>query len=214
MDARSTAQWTVAILITVVGACDAIVNANPVHLYGGEFDLPIPSPDESESEFGKGWMTDAVINVTDHIDISDLDVTVSLTHESLFDLQIIIQSPAGTNVLLNPAGNLAFIVKGEDGRLTPVGGSMDLFFDDEADVSIEQAIEPLTQPFRPVSSLSLFDHEDPFGHWRLRIYDAFYADTGTIDSFELIITTPEPTTAALLILGAALLTFFRPRRNN
>jgi len=215
MDARNAVQRIVAILVIVAGACGGdAVYAGPVYTYHGSFNLPIPAPDEPESEFGRGWMASAVIEVPDHHIITDLDINISLTHESLFDLQILLQSPAGTNVALNLAGNLAFIVRDKDGKLRPVGGSRDLLFDDEAQVSIEQASIPFVGPFRPVWSLSLFDKEDSFGLWHLQIYDAFYADTGTLNNFELIFTVPEPATATLLTLGAGLLLLLRPRRGS
>jgi subtilisin-like proprotein convertase family protein len=181
---------------------------NPVHIYTGNFNLPIPAnPDDT-----KGWMTDAVIEVPDHLVISDLNVRLTLTHGALFDLQILLQSPAGTNVALNPAGNLAFIVRGEDGRLHAYGGSVEWFFDDQAQVSIEQATIPFVGAFRPVENLSSFDEQDSFGSWRLRIYDAFYNDTGTFNHFELAITAPEPATAILLTLAAGLAILLRPHR--
>jgi subtilisin-like proprotein convertase family protein len=202
MDARSAVQRIVAILVIVAGACGDVY-AGPVYTYRGDFNLPIPAPDEPESEFGKGWMTDAIMDVPDDYVISDLDVRLTFTHENFIDLQIILQSPAGTVVVLNPALNMA---------LLNIGGYAEIVFDDEAEVSIEQASIPFVGPFRPVWSLSLFDKEDSFGLWHLQIYDAFYADIGTLDSFELMITTPEPATAILLTLGSALMTLFRPRR--
>ena len=93
------------------------------YIYGRDFDLPIPAIGDPQREFGRGWMADAIAEVPDHFTIYDLDVGISLTHGSLYDLQITLQSPAGTNVVLNPSGNLAFIVRGEDGRYGPVGGS-------------------------------------------------------------------------------------------
>lgn len=208
MEARNAVQWIGAILVIVAGACGGAVYAGPVHIYSADFNLPIPA----EPNSGKGWMADAIIEVPYHLFVSDLDIGVTLTHESLFDLQILLQSPVGTNIALNLAGNLAFIVRDEDGRLTAVGGSGELIFDDEADISIEQATEPFFSSYKPVWSLSLFDSEDAYGPWRLRIYDAFHDDTGTLNSFELMITTPEPATAVLLILGSGLIILFKPHR--
>jgi len=204
MNARNS-TLNIAVIVLIVGVLPAAVFSAPVYIYGGGFALPIPSADDPDSEYGEGWMSDAIIDVPDHFIITDLDVRISLTHEALFDLQILLQSPAGTNVLLNPAGNLAFIVRGQDGRLTAYGGSVDWVFDEEADISIEEATEPFIGAFRPVWDLSLFDNEDACGTWRLQIYDAYYGDSGTLDSFELIITVPEPTTAILMVLGLGLL---------
>ncbi len=211
MDAPNAVQRIVAIVL-IVGGLSFPVFAGPVYTYSGQFDLPIPAPDDPKSEYGQGWMDDALIEVPVSFTIHDLDVRISLTHEALFDLQILLQSPAGTNVLLNPAGNLAFIVRGEDGGLTAYGGSVDWFFDDEAEVLIEEATEPFVGAFRPVWNLSLFDNEDACGTWRLRIEDWWHADTGNLDSFELIITVPEPATAILLLLGIGLITLLNPRR--
>ena len=198
MDARSAVQRIVAILVIVAGACGGVY-AGSVYTYRGDFDLRIPA----EPNRSQGWMADAIIDVPDDYVISDLDVRLTFTHENFIDLQIILQSPAGTVVVLNQALNMA---------LLNIGGYAEIVFDDEAEVSIEQASIPFVGPFRPVWSLSLFDKEDSFGLWYLQIYDAFYADTGTLNSFELIFTVPEPATATLLTLGAGLLLLLRPRR--
>ena len=200
--------------ILIVGGVIFPVFAGPVYTYSSDLNLPIPAPDDPESEYGKGWMTDAVIEINEHFIISDLDVSVTFSHESLFDLQVLLQSPAGTNVVLNLAGNPAFIVRGDDGRLTSVGGSGQWYFDDEAEISIEQAAEPFFGSFRPAWSLSLFDGEDTYGLWRLRIYDAFYADTGCLNGVEIMITAPEPVTAVFFMLGMVFAAVFRPYRGD
>jgi subtilisin-like proprotein convertase family protein len=207
MDTRSSAIRMVAAFFLVM-VFPSVGFPDPVYIYGGDFNLPIPAnPDDT-----KGWMADAIIVVPKSFLIWDVDVAVGLTHGAFFDLEIILQSPAGTNVLLNPAGNSAFIVKGEDG-LRPVGGSVQWFFDDEAKVSIEQATEPYSGPYQPVELLSAFDGENAFGQWRLRIYDAFYNDTGTLNRFELTITAPEPASAILLTFGVCLMRLRRTRSN-
>ena len=201
MDARTAVQRAVASIAIVVGTCGGAVYAGPVYIYRSDFNLRIPAnPDET-----RGWMTDAVIQVPDDYVISDLDVRLTFTHENFIDLQIILQSPAGTVVVLNPALNMA---------LLNIGGYAEIVFDDEAQVPIEQAGPPFTGRFKPEagSLLEVFDGRDSFGFWRLRIHDAFYADTGTLDSFELMITAPEPATAILLLLGAGLMTLSKPNR--
>ena len=210
MDARKTVQWIVAICIVAELSVPGL--SATVYTYKNDYNLSIPSPDDPESEYGKGWMNDAVIDITDHIVISDLDVSITFEHESLFDLQVLLQSPAGTNVVLNVAGNLAFIVRDEDGRLTSVGGSGQWCFDDEAELSIVEATEPFVGSFRPAWSLSAFDGEDAYGFWRLRIYDAFYADAGYLSGVDIMITVPEPATAMFLIFGAGFAILFKSRR--
>jgi hypothetical protein len=200
MDTRSSAlrivaAFSLAMVFPSVGFSDT------VHIYPGDFNLPIPAnPGDT-----KGWMADAVIEIPDHFIISDLNIRLTLTHEALFDLQIVLQNPAGTNIVLNPAGNTAFIVRGENGHLHAYGGSVEWLFDDEAEVSIEQATVPFVGSFKPVENLSSFDEQDSFGSWHLQIYDAFIPDTGTFNHFDLMISAPEPATIFLLGVGVLIL---------
>ncbi len=211
MDFHSFARGGVAIITIAAGFL-----VSPLHAvsysYDMDFNLPIPSPDDPQSEYQFGSMDDAIIEIGYHHIVEDLDVYINLTHEALFDLQILLQSPEGTYVVLNQGGNLAFIVRDENGGLAAYGGSVQWLFDDEAVVPIEEATEPFVGLFRPFESLSSFDNEDAYGPWRLRIYDAFDAHAGILDSFALIITTPEPATAILLMFGAGLVTLFKPSR--
>lgn len=202
MDARNAVQWIVTMVIMLgPGGPSDPVHAYPVYIYHGEFDLPIPAnPDET-----KGWMQDAVISVDDHITVADLNVRINVTHTSVFDLQIFLQSPAGTSLCLNMY-NVDEFLKG--------GDYIETVFDDEAETPIELGRPPFTGRFRPKAPnlLEVFDGQDTFGPWRLRIYDAWPADTGTLHSFELIFAAPEPATAILLTLGTGLIGLFNPRR--
>jgi hypothetical protein len=192
MDARKPLLCVVAIFAVVV-RCSSNAYAGPV-TYIGDFNLRIPAkPGDT-----KGWMDDAVIEIPHHFIIHDIDVGITLTHTSDFDLQIFLKSPAGKTICLN-AYSFDQFFKGANYTQT--------IFDDEALLAIEQAQPPFTGRFRPIESykLSAFDGEDSFGPWRLRIYDAFYADTGTFNRLELVITNPEPATAVFLTLGLGLM---------
>ncbi len=204
MNVRSSVQWIVAFFFMAVGFSSPVF-AGQTFIYGGDFDLPIPAPDDPESEYGMGWMDDAVIEIPDHFTIYDLDVGITLTHTKVFDLQIFVESPAGTRLCLNMYNPLYEYFEGEDYK--------DTIFDDEADLSIEEGQPPFTGRFRPRSpaQLSVFDGQDTFGQWKLQVYDAYYADTGTFDRFEVMVTICEPGTATLLILGAAFVALFKPR---
>lgn len=202
------ARFDGVIVLTVAtlglfGALDPAGSAGAVtqRVYGGSFDLSIPAdPDAS-----MGWMTDAVIDVPDHLIIRDLDAGLTLTHTSAFDLQLFLTSPAGTTVILNCYDSLDEYFEGANYEQT--------IFDDEALMSIEDASAPYTGRFRPVDPLAAFDGQDAYGPWRLRIYDAFYADTGHLDAFDLAVTTvPEPSTIALSLFGLGALGFPAYRR--
>lgn len=203
MYTRNQALIVIAILL-LVGVCCHTVFANSVHIYGGTFDLPIPAnPDESD-----GWMDDAIIEVPDHFNVLDIDVAIDVSHTKVFDLQIFLYSPAGTPLCLNMYHFEEFF----DGE-----NYTDTIFDDEAEIPIEDGTAPFTGRFRPkaLSSnnlLQIFDGQDTYGTWRLRIYDFWPADTGTLNSCELIITVPEPATVIFLTLGQGLAILLRPRR--
>jgi subtilisin-like proprotein convertase family protein len=155
------------------------VFANEVYTYSDDFNLQIPA----DPNTSKGWMAHAVIEIDRHLTILDLDVGITLKHSNVFDLQISLQSPEGTTVLLNKY-DLSEFFQGEDYTQT--------VFDDEAQLPIAQAEPPFTGRFKPNSSdgLELFDGQDAYGPWRLQIYDAYYYDTGILESFELTLTTP------------------------
>lgn len=199
MNARSSVQWIVAFFFMAAGVGSPVF-AGPTVIYGGDFDLRIPADPDSS----KGWMDDAVIEIPDHLIIYDLDVGINLTHTHVFDLQIFLQSPAGTKICLNKY-DLAEFFFGQD--------YTDTIFDDEALLSIKEGTAPFTGRFRPRSpaKLSVFDGQDTFGQWKLQIYDAYHSDTGNLESFEVMITICEPGTATLLILGAAFVALFKPR---
>jgi subtilisin-like proprotein convertase family protein len=189
-------QWIVAIFALVAGFT-LVVSASPVHIYGGDFNLRIPA-DPNNTNTTKGWMDNAIIEISDHFPIADLDVGVSLIHSKVFDLQLYLQSPTGTRLCLNMY-NVDEYFNGENYTLT--------VFDDEAELSIEQGQPPFIGRFRPEPGnlLAIFDGLDACGSWRLQINDMYYADSGVLDRFELIITIPEPTTALLLALGVVLM---------
>jgi len=190
-----------AFIVLALGACPGVADAETVVSYGGPFDLPIPSDPEAT----KGWMADAIIEVSDHHVILDLDVVVSVTHTQVFDLQLWITSPSGTTVVLNMYDPFTDYFEGADYSNT--------VFDDEASVSISDGQAPFEGRFRPIDieGLSAFDGEDAFGQWHLRIYDACYMDTGSLEFCELVITAPEPATVLLLLLGAGGLARYRGR---
>jgi len=201
---RTRTAWVFALgasILLVVAVWPGAVHADPVVSYEDPFDLPIPA----DSDATKGSMADAIIDVSDHCIILDLDVVVSVSHTQVFDLQLRITSPSGTTVVLNMYDPFNDYFEGADYSNT--------VFDDEASVSISEGQPPFEGRFRPIDieGLSAFDGEDAFGQWHLQIYDAYYMDTGSLTFCELVITAPEPSAALLLLLGAGLLRRRRQR---
>jgi subtilisin-like proprotein convertase family protein len=210
MDARNAKQCIVAVLM-VLAEVSFPGFAGTVYTYGGDFNLQIPAPDGSDPHISKGWMEDAIIEIDDHITIYDLDVGINVTHTNVIDLQIFLQSPGGKRICLNMFDVYNLVKLPRDDNYKDYRGTI---FDDEAQGFVKDDEAPFTGIFRPIEpyKLSEFDGKDAYGLWRLQIYDAWEWDTGTLDGFELLITTPEPATAAFLVLGAGFITLFKPSR--
>lgn len=190
-----------AVLLSILSGPAFGAGTSLVYTYGGSFNLRIPA-DPAET---RGWMQDAVVDVPDHILICDLNVSVSIRHTAAFDLQLILWSPFGAAIALSNSDYDEGYYEGEDYLAT--------VFDDEADASIEDGKPPYVGSFRPLHSLSLFDGQDAYGSWRLRVLDKFAYDEGRLESFALIVTgpapagpiaVPAPAAGGLMLLGLAL----------
>jgi subtilisin-like proprotein convertase family protein len=175
----------------LVAGCNLSAYCAPVYFcYEDNFNLPIPQ----DPDFSKGWMADAVINIPDHHIIKDLDIEVNITHTNVFDLQLFLVSPAGTTVCLNKYTIPEFFIK---------ANYIDTIFDDQATLSIKQGQAPFTGRYHPLNPLNVFNGQDTFGLWQLRIYDAYYSDRGKLDSYGLFVSgVPEPSTFLILVMGA------------
>lgn len=202
MLSRRTVRGGVKVALIAIVVVVPSVSAS-TRFYRGDFGLPIPSPDDPCAPLDKGRMDDAIIEIYDNFTINDLNLSIGLTHGCLMDLEMFLYSPADTMVQLNYWGNTS-LLKFEGYRV--------IVFDDEAEFSIENAVEGLDGPYRPIEPLSAFDGENIYGEWRLRIYDGIYDDSGMLHSVELIVTVPEPGTVFLIGAGAILLRLKRRDR--
>jgi subtilisin-like proprotein convertase family protein len=111
--------------------------------------------------------------------ISDLNVSLDLTHTYDGDLVVSLISPTGTRVQL----------------FGHVGGSGQNFtsttFDDEASTDIAAGAAPFTGTFRSTELLSRFDGENPNGVWTLEVSDTMAYDSGTLNRWSLQIESGE-----------------------
>ena len=121
-----------------------------------------------------GSITNSVITFTDDFVISDVNVTINLTHTWNADLEIRLIGPGGS-----PAIYLC----------QDVGGSSDNFtntvFDDEASTPIASGTGPFSGSFIPQESLSAFDGLQSAGDWTLEILDDADFDGGTFFAWSL-----------------------------
>ena len=206
MSARISIPVAVAIVLWVAPGIVLAGGTSLVYTYGGRFDLQIPA----DATATRGWMQDAVVTVFDHVLICDLNVHVDIRHTCVFDLQLALEGPHGTVVMLNASDPFAGYYKGENYEST--------IFDDEANVAIEEASPSFTGDFRPLESLSVFDGRDAYGIWSLHVHDGYYVNTGCLEYFALVIAVsppdasvpvPVPAAAGMTVLGLILI---GPRR--
>ncbi len=109
--------------------------------------------------------------------LTDVNVTLNLTHSFLADLDIYLVSPNGTRV------ELVTDLLSNEPLLTGT------IFDDQARGSILTGSSPYTGRFRPEGSLLSLNDENPAGVWTLEITDDNRTDFGTLFSWSLNIQT-------------------------
>jgi len=116
--------------------------------------------------------------------ITDVDVTVSITHTYVSDLDLVLIAPSGRRIEL----------------AVGVGGSGDNFtgtiFDDQAATAIASGTPPFNGRFRPAQPLSALLGEDPNGTWSLEITDFFQQDQGTLTAWSIRVRTGEQSAVA------------------
>ncbi|MEZ4801268.1 MAG: proprotein convertase P-domain-containing protein [Gelidibacter sp.] len=125
------------------------------------------------SSSGAGIAYTSIINVPGGGEITDVNVTVNITHTWDDDLDITLISPLGTIVELTSDN-------GDDGD-----NYTNTIFDQQASTSITAGTAPFTGSFIPEGNLSNFNGEDAAGNWTLRIVDDANQDGGQLNSWTL-----------------------------
>jgi subtilisin-like proprotein convertase family protein len=118
------------------------------------------------------------MTVTDDYVITDLDIDLDITHTWVGDLQVTLESPAGTQVLIFDGGsdgcsgdNIVDRYNDESANALDCQGSPDAF--------------PLAD-YIPSSPLAAFDGESTLGDWILSIEDTAGGDAGTLNTWNLV----------------------------
>ncbi len=108
--------------------------------------------------------------------ITDINVTLNVTHPYDGELFLTLLSPNNTPIILS----------------NYLGGSGDNFtnttFDDEAATLISNGSAPFTGSFKPYFNLSQLNGRDPNGNWRLRMDDSTAGNAGALLNWSLQIT--------------------------
>jgi len=150
------------------------------------------------------------IYVPFHGSITDLDISLDLTHTSFCDLYIVIESPSGTSAVISYYTVYNF-VKGKQcaGWIT---------LDNESFIKVDVAQNLSIGSFLPtgLQPISTFYGLQSFGMWKIKVSDRIYYDTGTLDGirFDMAIEPeipaaavwiPEPTTGIFSIVSLIIL---------
>jgi uncharacterized delta-60 repeat protein len=132
---------------------------------------PASIPDEEPA--GVEFMLDVPAGGT----ITDIDVTLDITHSWTSDLDVFLIAPDGTSIEL----------------FSSVGGGgenfTDTVLDDQAPTAITVGSAPFTGSFRPEGSLATFNGKEAMGTWKLHVIDREPGDTGVVNRWSLTINT-------------------------
>ncbi len=129
----------------------------------------------------------SIINVADDFVVSDVNLDLDMTHSWLWDLQIYLKAPNGTEVLIydRSCGSSGVPRK-----------NINAIFDDEATVAVcnnsTPAVSGLT---KPINLLSAFNGGSSQGDWVLRVVDNSAGDVGTINGWSLELCQVNQTSA-------------------
>lgn len=128
-------------------------------------DTPLSIPDEAQ--------TSSSIEIADDFTITDVNVTLTITHPLAHDLTIWVVSPQGSRAFLA-------VQAGDTGA-----NFTDTTFDDSASTDIANGNEPFSNSYIPETALSVFDDENALGTWTLYVMDSESGNTGVLQSWTL-----------------------------
>ena len=152
------------------------VGSGSVTMIGSQsFNPAISIPD------GNSNGVTSIMNVTENVSITDLDINLDISHSWVGDLVVEIKSPAGTTA----------IIVDRPGRTTYGygcnGSDILATLDDEAATPIENecssSVPSINGSFIPNNPLSIFDGESTMGNWELTVSDVASTYSGTLNSW-------------------------------
>jgi subtilisin-like proprotein convertase family protein len=126
---------------------------------------------------GPQWSIQGTITIPDSFVISDLDLSVNITHPRINDLYIGLLPP-GTNQVAD------ILIVYQQGCPTTNTTGMITTFDDEG-VNLTCSGIAANNTYKPLNSLTHFDGFNSAGGWRLVIADVVAANNGTLNSFAI-----------------------------
>ncbi|NAS31974.1 T9SS type B sorting domain-containing protein [Flavobacteriaceae bacterium R38] len=128
--------------------------------------LPVEIPSEGKPT------VNSVIRVFDDLRITDIKVTVGISHSFVSDLTLKLISPEGTSVTLSR------LVCGRNQNIQAV-------FDDDGEAIVCGTDPAISGVVAPLESFTKFFGESSRGEWTLVVEDSFDFDGGAINAFNL-----------------------------
>ena len=151
---------------------------------------------------------DSVLAVPAGGAIERLEVALEIDHSYVGDLDVELQHPSGTTVLLVEQSDCS-------------GSDMDVVLDDQAALSIQDDCQNADPAFpgaryQPANALITFNDLAVGGNWTLNVSDNFADDTGVLQSWCLLpqVSDPGPTTYTVTPSAGANGTITPDRRSS
>ena len=159
-------------------------------------DVPKQIPDMNTSG------VTSIINIIDDFTVSDVNVNIDITHTWLWDLQVYLKSPSGTEVLIYDRNC------GSSGEQRQ---NINAYFDDDATALVcDNVIPAVYGNTKPSNLLSAFNGMSSFGDWTLKVVDNALADFGDLNNWSIELCQTKQTAAIDDFYFEELLTYPNP----
>ncbi len=135
--------------------------------------------------------TSDTINVGDSYAIGDVDLGLVISHTWAGDICAIVEHGGTTVTVVQRIGDTGGLVCDAAGCCGLNADNLDVVLDDEATAPINDAADPITGSYTPEQALNAFDGAEVNGDWTITVVDNASGDTGTLDSWSLIIDSGE-----------------------
>lgn len=127
-------------------------------------------PDGKGAELA-GEAAESIINISNSFIVSDVNVSLNITHTYINDLVISVISPSGTEIILF-------------NRECSGENDFNVIYDDEGSASITCGT-PVSGVAIPTNLLNGFNTEDSLGDWTLKVVDFYNGDRGSIENWSI-----------------------------